>query len=215
MVNCGPFQSIAALTTVVATYPLPSAMCQASCTCIPRAACTQLAGVRVSKKDLVLQIWVICVLAVCWLCKEVSSYYCCMTLHCCNPLFLWPTWFPADLRLVPILLCLSFSFLILLGTRYYQTRTFRNNCMYGGNEKVITNIWGEKSGWKHTKFDEGCEYKHPSISMTSSKMNLKRPRPRHIIIKLLKDRDIIIKLTFTFICSPCEIHLHCNPWGFI
>lgn len=25
--------------------------------------------------------------------------------------------------------------------------------------------------------------------MTSSKMNLKRPRPRHIIIKLLKDRD--------------------------
>ena len=56
MINCGPFQSIAAITTVVATYPPPSAMCQASCTCIPGAACTELAGVRVSKKDPVLKI---------------------------------------------------------------------------------------------------------------------------------------------------------------
>ena len=169
-------------------------MCQASCTCIPGAACTQLAGVKVRKKDLVLQIWMICVLAVCWLCKEVSSSYCCITLHCCNPLFLWPMWFPGDLKgWCPSSYLCHFSFSILLGTRYYQTRTFRNNCMYGGNEKVITNIWGEKCGWKHTKFDEGCEYKHPSISMTPSKMNLKRPRPRHIIIKLLKDKERILK----------------------
>ena len=95
---------------------------------------TELAGVRVSKKDLVLQIWVIRVLAVCWLCKEVSSSYCCITLHCCNPLFLWPKWFPGDLKgWCPSSYLCHFSFLILLGTRYYQTRTFRNNCMYGGN----------------------------------------------------------------------------------
>ena len=133
MINCGPFQSIAAITTVVATYPPPSAMCQASCTCIPGAACTELAGVRVSKEDPVLKIWVIRVLAVCWLCKEVSSSYCCITLHCCNPLFLWPKWFPEDLKgWCPSSYRCPFSFLILLGTRYYQTKTFRNNCMYGG-----------------------------------------------------------------------------------
>lgn len=128
-------------------YPPHSAMCQASCTCISGAACTQLAGVKVRKKDLVLQIWMICVLAVCWLCKEVSSSYCCITLHCYNPLFLWPKWFPGDLKdWCPILLSLSFFF-STFGTRYYQTRTFRNNCNVWGKLKVITNIWREKSGW--------------------------------------------------------------------
>lgn len=127
--------------TGVATYPPRSAMCQASCTCIPGAACTQLAGVKVRKKDLVLQIWMICVLAVCWLCKEVSSSYCCITLHCCNPLFLWPKWFPGDLKgWCPSSYLCHFSFSILLGTRYYQTRTFRNNC----------NVWGKlESDYKY------------------------------------------------------------------
>lgn len=149
MVNCGPFQSTAALTTVVATYPPPSAMCQASCTCIPRAACTQLAGVRVSKKDLVLQIWVICVLAVCWLCKEVSSTIAASPCIVAIPSSCGPSDSQGTYSWCPSSYLCHFSFLIPLGTRYYQTRTFRNNFTYGeirkwlqisGGEKVAENI---------------------------------------------------------------------------
>lgn len=49
------------------------------------------------------------------------------------------------------------------------------------------NIW-TNNDWKYPKVNESYEYKHPRSS-TNSKMNLKRPTPRYLLIKLSKARD--------------------------
>ena len=69
--------------------------------------------------------------------------------------------------------------------------------VYKGEErqKVQKKIFEEIMG-EAFKFDENDTFKNLRNSQTSSKRNLKKTNPRHIIIKLLKtiNKDKVLKL---------------------
>lgn len=62
----------------------------------------------------------------------------------------------------------------------------------GEERKGRKNIW-RNSDWKHRKFEERHEYKHPRSSTAPGNMTSKRPTPRHIIIKFSKGNEWFMK----------------------